>query len=124
MAKGSLQPLGRYLHMSVPVTVRPPYYTGSGKKRRLQRPPNRIAEGNTKQGFEIRDDIGLGGMLRFSFNFENLVEYFGLNDKIPNDRIPSTPWQVLAEANTNMIDFVNSEIQSKLPNISDYLEFV
>ncbi len=129
MAKGSLQPLGRYLHMSVPVAPRPPYYSTSVSKktyrtvRHLRRPPNNVAEGNTKQAFEIRDDANLSGTLRFSFNFENLVEYFGINDLEANGKFPSTPWAILNEANDVMVAFVNSEIETRLPKLTDYLDF-
>jgi hypothetical protein len=113
-AKGSLIPLGRSLHVDVPVRPKP------GR-------PNRIAKGMGQGTFIYPQEQRGPGTIRadYFFNFQSRVEHFRINE-ISKDAtekkglLSRTPWGAFAAANKVFEDFMNTHLFSRVPRVNSY----
>lgn len=113
-AKGSLIPLGRALHVHVPVRPKP------GR-------PNRIARGMSKGKFEYPiERAGAGSVDRdYTFNFISNVKHFEVNERDPNatndkDLLSQTPWEALKAGRAAFRETM-LQLELRVPRVKKYV---
>jgi len=98
MARGTLQPLGRFLRVAVPI-------------RPTARRSGRGAEaGAFRSSFEFKQ-VGKA----FIFTFGHNVEHFRINDIVSNPFTASAPWQALEAGERAFLKYMETIAVKRLP---------
>jgi len=115
-AKGSLLPVGRALGITIPISPAPTSITGRGRVIRKIRAGERkgrvLGPGKTP----VR--------MIYRFHFNTSVLHFLINEIIiPSGTIRSSirPWESLKAGKEAFKDFVDTNLQSRIPRIEKYL---
>ena len=101
MSRGSLQPLGRYLNVRVPIPA------SSIKQVRKDRSP---AHGRLEQAFSFSSKN-----FRYTFNFRTFVKWFRLHD------VKWKNWGALDAGRAAYKAYIKANLKSRIPKVNRYL---
>lgn len=107
-AKSTLQPLGRALRVSVPVTP-----VGSWDRRQL---------GLRSQKYTIIDDRNNNGTFQYEFHWSTHLLHYVINETNAISFIPSSPWYSIEAGEAAFLEYVNEVFERRLPNVADYIK--
>lgn len=114
MAKGALQPLGRFLRVAVPIRpIRKPYYS------HLEGGEQTISFGAEKTEFVIKDDKSNGGSFIYEFSWSTDVLHYWLSQYYRGKALPGDI--AIQKADDAFLQHVQSTIDRRLPAILESL---
>lgn len=107
MARGSLQPLGRFLKVAVPISP--------VAKRKNMGP----AVGAAQQSFKFEVKNG-----KYLFGFNSTVAHYMINEfySVPLPLRNPTPWQSFEAGRTAFNEYVANELPKKLPRVNNFIK--
>lgn len=107
-ARGSLQPLGRFLRVAVPISP--------VAKRKNMGP----SVGSREQDFKFTSENG-----KYLFIFSSEVAHYKINEfySVPLKLRNPTPWLSFEAGRQAFDQYLTTELPKKLPNASNFLRF-